>query len=276
MRRLLPLLVLVLAAGCSRTPSPEKIVPKEDVDFAQRFLSYLAARDFAALEQSMDPKLDRKQLRTRLEQLARNFPPDSPRSVKLVGALRRQSGTTAVTNVTLEYEYPSSWLVAEVVFQRTPAGVIVQGMHVQPMRESLASLNRFTFAGKGVWHYIFFAVVVLVPTVMGYALFLVLRTPQLPLRWLWAFFVLVGVGQASLNWTTNRINLGAMSLQLLGSGYVRASPVSPIVLTTSLPLGAILFLIKRATGFGDWEEEEEMGDGATGAGEATDPGGRGK
>src|SRR5215468_5254545 len=203
MKRLLLLLVLVLAAACSRAQSPDKVVSKEDLDFAQRFLSYFPARDFAAIEQSMDPAMNRTQLRPRLEQIAKAFPPDTPRSVKVVGAQRREGVTTTANDVTFEYEFPSSWLLAQMSFQRTPAGVIVRTINVKPMPQSLAYQNRFTFAGKGVWHYVFFAAVVLVPAVMGLALFHVFGTPHLPMRWLWALVVLVGVGEASLNWATN-------------------------------------------------------------------------
>ena len=255
MRRLLPLLILLIAA-CGRTPAVDKIVPKEEADFAQRFLSYFAARDFAAIEQAMDPALNTAQLRTRMEQIAAVFPRDAPRAVRIVGAQRRQGVTTTLTDIAFEYEYPSSWLLAQVVLQRTPSGLVVEAVHVQPTSQSLAYVNRFTFAGKRVWHYVFFAAAVLVPIVMGYALVLVFRTPGLPLKWLWALFVLVGVGRISLNWTTNHISVFAFAIQLFGSAYARSGPVAPIVLTTSLPLGAILFFIKRATGFGDWADED--------------------
>jgi hypothetical protein len=171
---------------------------------------------------------------------------------------RRRNGAITFINVTLEYEYPSSWLLAELLLQRTANGVVVDAVHVQPTPHRLAYINRFTFAGKGVWHYVFFAVALLVPMVMGIAFVQVFRTPGLQLRWLWAAIVLIGAGRFTLNWTTNRVSIILLAIQVLGSGFTRLGPDAPYLIATSVPVGAILFFIKRLTGIGEWDE---MADG---------------
>ena len=95
---------------------------------------------------------------------------------------------------------------------------------------------------------------------MLYTLFVVLRTPRLIGKWFWAILVLFGVGQIALNWTTNAFTASVMNLHLFGSGFIKANQYSPLFLITSIPLGAILFYVMRATSLQAWTEEE-MADG---------------
>jgi len=254
LRRLLALLVLMLTAGCGRAPAPQTVVSKEEMDFAQRFLSYLPAGDLDAAAKLTNPAVGGPKLRAGLEQAAKMFPREAPRSVRLVGAQRRQNNAITLINVTYEYEYPSSWLLAEVALQPTASGLVIDAVHLRPMPQSLAYQNRFTFSGKRAGHYVFFAVTLFVPIVMGYAFVQVIRTPGLQLSWLWAIVVLFGVGRVTLNWSTNAISVILFAFQVLGSGFTRLGPDGPYLVTTSLPVGAILFFIKRATGLGEWDE----------------------
>jgi hypothetical protein len=256
--RLLVLLVVILAAGCGRAPDPQTDVSTEDTDFAQRFLSYFPAGDLDAAAKVMNPVMAGPKLRPGLEQVAKMFPRETPRSVRLVAAQRRQNNAITLITASYEYEYPSSWLMAEVLMQRTASGLVVDAVHIRPMTSSLAYQNRFTLAGKRAGHYLFLAVTILVPIAMGYAFIQVIRTPGLQLKWLWAIVVLFGVGRIMLNWNTNRVSVVVVALQVFGSTFGRLGPDAPFVITTSVPVGAILFFIKRATGFGEWDE---MGDG---------------
>ena len=78
------------------------------------------------------------------------------------------------------------------------------------------------------------------------------------MRWLWAAIVLIGAGRFTLNWTTNHVSVIVLAIQVLGSGFTRLGPDAPYLIATSVPVGAILFFIKRLTGIGEWDE---MADG---------------
>jgi len=256
-RRLLVALLLVLAAACTRQSANAPAVTKEDTDFAQQLLARLAAHDLAAVESYADPALRGPAFRQRVQQISSVFPPEPPTSVNLVGSQSAKSGGATLVSTTYEYEYPPRmWLVAEVLVEKTGDQRVLKSLQVRPSRESLAHLNRFTFIGKGAWHYVFFVVVVAVPLFMLYTLFVVLRTPRLIGKWFWAILVLFGVGQIALNWTTNAFTASVMNLHLFGSGFIKANQYSPLFLITSIPLGAILFYVMRATSLHAWTEEE--------------------
>ena len=115
------------------------------------------------------------------------------------------------------------WLLAEVAVQKTGDQRVLKGVQVRPMKDSLAHLNRFTFSGKGSWHYVFFAAALAVPLFMMYTLVAVLRTPRLIGKWFWAILALIGIGQVSLNWTTNAFTASLMHMHVLGSGFIKAN-----------------------------------------------------
>jgi len=76
-----------------------------------------------------------------------------------------------------------------------------------------------------------------------------LRAKALSRRWLWATAILFGVGQVTLNCHTGAITAKPLYLQLLGAGYLAPMAYSPIVwpllLSVSLPVGAMAFHIRR-------------------------------
>jgi len=193
--------LLALLAACDQQALFDKFVPKEEALISRQFLTSLAARDFAAVEQQLDPSLKSPDLRAKLEQVADQFPMNSPTEVQVVGANMLTTAQKSTYNLTFQYTYPSKWLLANVVLQRQGNQVTVAGVHVNPLSDSLQSVNRFTFQGKGIVHFIFVALAVAIPVFVLYALVACIRTPIARRKWLWVLFILVGLVQFSLNWT---------------------------------------------------------------------------
>jgi hypothetical protein len=126
-----------------------------------------------------------------------------------------------------------------------PLGYRLIGLTLTPEAGSLASLNAFTFRGRGPAHYL-----ALVAT-MGSMLFTlatavrVWRTPM-PRRRLLTLLALVGFGSVALNWTTGQWTVQPANLLLFGGAVARSGSVGPWVLTCGLPLGACIALWRRA------------------------------
>jgi hypothetical protein len=119
-------------------------------------------------------------------------------------------------------------------------------MHLQRIPDSLQHINAFTFAGKGALHYLILGAALLT-TLFTIASFVAcVRTPGIRRKWLWAIFTAVGVTGVTLNWTTGTIGFQPVSIHLFGAAASATSPYSPWFVTASFPLGAVLFLVKRA------------------------------
>ena len=200
-RIIVGLLSVLTLVGCDQKAWFEKFIPKEEEEFSKNYLALFQARDFEAIEAKIDPSLKNAQLRSKLEQIAAFFPAEKPTDIQTVGAQSFSNADMSQINLTFQYEYPGRWLLANVVLQKEGSDTVVTGVNVQPLRDSLENINRFTFEGKGGVHYAVFAVAVIVPLFVLSALVLCVRTPIPKRKWLWILFVLVGFAQLTLNWS---------------------------------------------------------------------------
>ncbi len=79
------------------------------------------------------------------------------------------------------------------------------------------------------------------------SLILRIRTKIGKRKWLWIVFIPFGFGRLSFNWTTGRVLFNPLSVhfQLLGAAAVKHGLYAPWIISISVPLGAIVFLIRR-------------------------------
>lgn len=244
---LLALLTLLAAllSGCDQNAVFDRLLPKEEARQAQDFVAKIAARDYAALDEALDPALKTPDLLPRLEQMSRMLPPGPPTSVKTVGAHTLKTDTATTYSITLEYEYPNTRLLAAVVLERRDDRLRLKGINFVPRSQSLQEENRFTLDGKGALHYLVLALAVAIPLFVLYALVLCARTRFPKRKWLWLLFVAVGLVQFQFNWSTGDWGVQPLSFLLLGSGFTKSGPYAPLIFTIALPVGAIVFLLRR-------------------------------
>jgi|SRR3569832_162740 len=239
------LTVLFMISSCDQQVRVEELIPKDEVAIAQELLSELSRKNYANIERQLDPGVQSPSVRGELERMASLFPAEQPKSVSVVGSKTHTFNGRTTYDLTIEYQYPSIWLVTNVVLQRHDGQVTIIGLNANPMNQSLRELNRFTFEGKGPIHYIVFALSIAVPLFIVYALVLCVKTPIARRKWLWVVFVAVGFVQLSLNWTTGAFGIHPISFLLLGVGIEYTWPYAAVILKVAIPLGAIVFLARR-------------------------------
>ena len=245
-RQLLVLLAFAtLLTGCDQQAMFEKLIPKKEAAFARQIYLQLAAKDYASIEKQLDPKAQAPSARAVLEQMAAIFPAEEPKSINTVASNRSTVNAVTTYNLKFEYEYSGVWLLADVVLQRSGDQLTILGLHVNPMKQSLKAVNRFTFEGKSPVQYIIFVLAVVVPLFIVCVLVLCIRTPIAKRKWLWLVFVAIGFVQLSVNWTDGSYGIQPLSFALLGAGFFRAGPYAPFILNVAIPIGAIVFLVKR-------------------------------
>lgn len=254
MKKMLVLSLLVVTlfiSGCDQKEWFNKFIPKEETEFSKNQIEFLQQKDFVSLREHMNSSLkEQGQLQEGLNKLALFFPNEKPKSVEVVGANSNTftSGgtTTKRTDITLQYEFSNKWLLAAVsVYQENDGSRQILGINIQPTESSLAELNRFTFSGKGIIHYLILLATIAVPLFIIYTLVLCVKTPIPKRKWLWVVFILFGVCGITLNWTTGDFSIQPLNFQILGSGFFKSGPYAPVMISTSFPLGAIIFLFKR-------------------------------
>ncbi len=241
---------LTMLASCDMDALVKSMTPPAEEELAKTYIGLLRERKFDLIERDLDDSIKTPNIRETFARMASAVPAGEPTSMKLVGFQRfTQAGLRASFtnyNVTFEYQFGDKWMLINVATRDENGRRSIVGFNVTPLRDSLENLNRFTFSGKTPLHYAVLVAACIVPIFIIVTLVVCIRTPVAKRRWMWIMFILAGLGKFSLNWTTGQWSFQPVSLQLLGAGFFAAA-YGPLMISTSLPVGAIVFLIRRAT-----------------------------
>jgi hypothetical protein len=228
-----------LAAGCVPTQAPQADAS------ARHYIDLVSDGDFARARELLDPSLRATATDDMFKQLREWLNAPGPRELTQIGLQSMIS--SAETRVSLVYQLHCSrgFAVVQVVQRFGTHDTVVEKILVTPVADDLRRLNAFTFAGKGAGHYVFLALCVGDLALMIYALVACARTPMRRRKWAWILFILVGIARVKLDWTSGQTWFEPFSLRLPIVGWEAASPYAPHLLWLALPLGAIVFLVRR-------------------------------
>jgi len=268
MQRSLCLLLIFLLAACSQQDLMQKIATPKDQADAQYYVDLLRARDFDAIEKSADSSISHAAFKSELPKMAAVFPqgdpasikpdsikpdsikPDSikhdsikPDSITLVGAQRRTINGDASVAMTFEYAFGDKWVLASVTIRDPDGARKLFAFKVNAEHESLQAHNAFRLSGKSPLQYfvLFGTIGAFVLTV--WALIACAFTPMLR-KARWIVFILLGLCDLGVNWTSGEWYFSPLYVQLFSASF-STSRYGPLLISCSLPLGAILFLLRR-------------------------------
>lgn len=240
----------------------QQMAPMEEAQFAKRFFADIQARELEAAKLSLDPKVIDSRIKEKLSAMANIFPNEAPKSIKFSG-FREIKADGVFSNVTIymQYEYSDRWILATAHLQKLGGNFIVTSAEAQPNRDSIENFNKFRFLGQDVKHYAVFIAAVLLVLFEIYVFLLcikeVVSRPKSIGPWLWIIFILIGFGKVEFNWINGMFyffqnsfqansNLGhAIELVVFPVAKFSLSPQTPLVVMMSVPLGAIIFLLRR-------------------------------
>jgi len=241
---LIAALLLITLAGCDRASMMKMMTPSDDEQIAKGYINLLRQGKLEQIEKDLDSSIKTANIRDTLAKMAALIPSQDPQSVKVVGAYTFRSPDLYQSNITFEYQFPNQWMLANVAIQKKRGVSTIIGFNVYRIPESLENLNRFTLSGKTALQYLVLALAVLVPLFILYALILCVRTKIEKRKWLWILFMLLGVGKLAVNWTTGQWSIMPLHVSLFGVGAF-SPPYGAWTLSVSLPLGAMLFFIRK-------------------------------
>jgi hypothetical protein len=243
------LAVCCFLAGCDGSAVLKKFAPVEIEAADKHYVDLLRQKNFQEIQNHLDANLINDKTPEALAKMAALFPNDPPKSVKLVGAHNwsqhnfNGSGFSTV-DLVFEYEFSHTWILVEIITRTRDAVTNVIGFHVNTIPDSLENQNRFTFKGKGRMQYFALVLAVAVLLFSLYVLVLCVRTSGVPWKWLWIIFILFGMGQFSVNWTTGEYGANLIRFQI-PCAMATAQFFGPWIISIVLPVGAITFLIWR-------------------------------
>jgi len=242
--RLALLALLAFAAGCNQQEMLSQLVPAEDQALASRYVDLLRARNFDEIDRAAAPNVRGPRLYAALLKMAEELPEQPPTSWKLVSAQLQTNADETTTNVVFEYDFSGKWVLANVATLRKQDSVSLVGLSVRAIPESLEEHHRFRLAGKSAVQYLVLALAIVFPLFTLYALVACVRTRMAGRKWPWVLFILFGIGSFAVNWTTGEWQVSLIATRLF-SAAASATLYGPWVLSVSLPLGALVFLVRR-------------------------------
>jgi len=245
MRKPILLLLLPLLVSCSYEDMLQKLLPKEESAFAQSYLENVRAKRFDEVKKRLSTELLTPEVDSKLSEVAGYFPDGDLIEVKPIGSNVFTTPDTWRASLTYQYRFTNGWAVANVVLDREKEGLVVKGINVTRLQQSLEEINAFTLKEKSAIHYLFLSLAVVIPAFILYALVLCVRTPMSKRKWPWIVFILFGVAGFHLDWTSGQTATHLLSAHLFGAAATAASPYAPWIFTLTVPLGAIVFLVRR-------------------------------
>ncbi len=240
----------LIGSGCNPSTVLENSADDEMEEAAKHYMDLLLDGNYEAIISDLDPKIRKGNEKELFSRMGQFFPEQEPITIKLVGytsmKFLRQHARYFFT---YEYEYDQQWILVYVGFRNlSPKRKEIIQFNVTPIDRSLEETHRFSLKGKGDTHYGFLLICAVCPLFILYTVIACIRTKLKKRKWLWIIFILVGMFKFSLNWTTGQVWINLLSFQILGAGFVRASVYAPWIFMFSIPVGAILFWIKKGKG----------------------------
>jgi hypothetical protein len=237
--------LMAVASGCDQ--SLDEYAPQMEKEFALAYIDSVRAGNLEAAKRYLHPDVDRTNLDRNIMGITGTFPSSRLVEVKTVGLgfEKRASDGAATAKFVFQYEFDDAWILADIDLESRGKGIVVKALNVRRLSESVENIHAFTLADKSREHYVFLGLAVAIAAFIIVAFIVCLRTPIKQLKWLWATFVLLGIGTVSFNWTAGQVTEYSLTVRLLGVRIVSEGPFSPWVVKVGFPLGAIVFLAKR-------------------------------
>ena len=124
---------------------------------------------------------------------------------------------------------------------------------VSPSESQVSTYYDFTFEGKGLKHYLVFAVFLVVPVFMVGTAIACGLNPLVPRKILWIPFILVGLWGVDFNWATGKLQnellymsngdlqFSLIQIHLLGASFLKFGAFQPWIFTIGSPIGALAY-----------------------------------
>lgn len=234
-------LLLATTVGCNQSAWLERKAP-QDVSLVKSYFDLLRSGHADQVEDLLDPALQSAGYRARFDELVATIPQEAPNTVKAILVDPRCEEGRCEDGIILEYKYGSERLLFNVELMKEGTQLSIIGINLRVIPESFIEANKFTLSNKSFLQYLILALAILLPALSLCSLVLCIRMRIGPRKWVWTAFILLGIFRLGINWTTGHLEFHFWSIHLV-SAQTFAQPFEPWVISVSLPLGAILFLI---------------------------------
>lgn len=229
-----------------------RFLSKEDDKFARDYIELLRERDIDTAASLFNPLYKPADMQLKLSEWADFYNKNEIISMEPTGyySTSRVDGNNKVTRTSVWYQmqFKEKWAQISVITETESVSGkrTVIGLHYYPISNSLVEINKFNLYNKSLLHYTYFVLAIIMPLFILYLLLICVEI-DIKRKWLWFITILICVGKANLNWTTGKVFFQILNFYISFppcAGITQVSPYAPVIITISLPLGAMIFLAK--------------------------------
>jgi hypothetical protein len=157
----------------------------------------------------------------------------------------------------LEGPGPYSIMVALEELEENNKALIMR-VNIEFLSPQEKQIGEFSLKDKSFFHLTFLAAAILIPAFILLTLIQFIRLPEACQKSRWLVFITLGVMNFHLNWFTGGLTFDFLSVSLLGAGVSKLGAYDPWIISVSLPIGALLFWIKRKKWLLDYEKSQQQ------------------
>jgi hypothetical protein len=229
---------LPLLAACAKG-----ITPQQDADLRAVY-EKMRVNDLGGIEGQFNPKYKQPTLRQGLQFMQGMIPPDQPRVRMLKGLSEAGPDGSTDYGAQYEYDYASTAVLAQLEMRQDKAGKkTITAVQLRQAPAGIAHAFDFTLTGKKYYQYIFLFLMVLSPAFGVWGLAALYFARDLKWKFFWILAMLLGFMDLTMDWRTGDIVLNIADVHPFWIFARKFGPLSPWMLSTSLPVAAIAFLL---------------------------------
>jgi hypothetical protein len=237
-RLLLVLLCLPLLAACQKG-----VTPQQDAELRAVY-EKMRVNDLAGIEGQFAPERRQPTLHQSLQFMQGMIPPDKPTVRLLKGLTLANADGSTDYGAQYEYDYASTAVLAQIEMRQDRAGnKTITAVQLRQAPVGIAHAFDFGLTGKKPYQYIFLFLMALAPGFGVWGLVALWRAPDIKWKFFWALAMLLGFMDLTMDWRTGDVILNIAYVHPFWIYARKFGPLSPWMLSTSLPLAAIAFLL---------------------------------
>jgi hypothetical protein len=224
----------------------KKFTPADVDAFAREYMQLVAHGQLDSAITFLDPSIPRDQAREVYPSLQAALTPGTFDSIRVVGAQRNSTlmGDGSFRyRTTLVYEVlvPAGWRLVTFETADSAERHVIVTFKVTPIDQALEAANAFSFAGHSFGDFLWLGCAVANLLSLG-TVGVLWRAKAMPKRKRWMALALFGGGKFTLDWATGATTYSIASFQLFGASFTYASAASPVLISFSVPVGALVAL----------------------------------
>ena len=245
---------MIFLVSCSPNQLEETALTQQERSLARGAVNDVARGDVASFEKKL-PSAMRGHAQVAVRQMQAEMPPP-PYKLTFSNAQWTASGGTRTAQAFYIVEGKDRWRLADIMMQSSGGQLNLIGFHLGrfPSDPKVATAFSLADAKPAGWMMLVAMAAAFGTTIA--ALVRIWRSGLFSRRWLWTIGTVIGVASVKLNWTTGEWAFQPLSIQFFSVSALKQPIYMPWVLGASLPVVALIVLIRRKRPVADENRDE--------------------